>query len=509
MPQNRNIADILYFFFLMILPRIIYPVADSNGSDELDTHTTEANSLKRGVGVDNLAPPLVLESATRPSPDIDAIGHDMLNVVFGFLNWREVLKARVSRRWRDIATHVRVPPSSVTKKGKTLRGSAAYTSHDFQVNSETSYQTLVGLARVLPNLQQIQLGRLGYQDKFTDGEDSTPRIELMDDDEFSDVDDFNDDDEFSDEDDFYDIEREDVREHDVGIVAKFQQLRNLYIIDAPLNGRYPVIFNFPHLQKLHIDVPYLKWDLSMLKGLPRLEELVCLRDDRAIHGNDVCQEAVTGDVQSLRVLKFTLKTLKIARCVNVVGNLLNLADFPLLEDLDLHGTSVTGDLRSMQVHHFPKMKTLGLPDLEFHRIGDVPGSMDTIFSLKKRTPSLFRQKFWHLAKSSQDRYIGQSRGRTESTKEELNTKPPFTIEVVKAGPRLGWRWTNADPRELFRSDIESCEINWIDPAPDDLSEEYKMYTKGLQRLQQSVGLYKGLHKPPTQEKYNLLLGEHA
>ena len=70
---------------------------------------------------------------------------------------------------------------------------------------------------------------------------------------------------------------------------------------------------------------------------------------------------MTGDIRSLRVLKDRLEKVIIHCCPNVEGNLMDLADFPHLEQLDLHKTAVTGDIRDIGCNDFSQMEYLDLP----------------------------------------------------------------------------------------------------------------------------------------------------
>ena len=105
--------------------------------------------------------------------------------------------------------------------------------------------------------------------------------------------------------------------HDIEFLSNFRKLRSLTISRAPLNGRYPVLFNFPLLQKLTILYCYdLKLDLEMLAGLPLLKDLFCYDDP-----------LLTGNISSLRVLKDTLEKVDIQSCHNVGGNFMDLVDW--------------------------------------------------------------------------------------------------------------------------------------------------------------------------------------
>jgi len=63
-------------------------------------------------------------------------------------------------------------------------------------------------------------------------------------------------------------------------------------------------------------------------------------------------DALTGNVTSLRALKDTLEKVRIWSCPNLVGNFMDLADFPRLKRLNFDGTAVTGDIRDIREHDY-------------------------------------------------------------------------------------------------------------------------------------------------------------
>eukprot|EP00984_Skeletonema_dohrnii_P033277 scaffold29298_cov152-Skeletonema_dohrnii-CCMP3373.AAC.10 len=103
-----------------------------------------------------------------------------------------------------------------------------------------------------------------------------------------------------------------------------RETRNIYRM---LNGRYPVLFNFPMLQRLKLSYClFLKWDLDMLSGSPLLRELKLYT-----------QPGLTGDLKSLRVMKNTLEKVDIQYCHKIHGNFMELADFPRLKKASYMG----------------------------------------------------------------------------------------------------------------------------------------------------------------------------
>ncbi len=333
---------------------------------------------------------------------------------------------------------------------------------DFSVGSMNEYNAMRVMARAMPNLQQIALGRLGYGHRYNGGEDP---------------------DETEDRTSFWDR-----TSHDIGMISNFSKLKILSIIGGGLNGRYPFLFNFPLLQKLNFNgCSHLKWDLEMLGGLPLLKELYCWGKNR-----------LTGNIISLRVLKDTLEKVEITSCSRVVGNFIDLADFPHLKKLDLRNTAVRGDIRDIGENDFSSLEELDLPrgvygamGYEFQRISDGPEFIRAVYLLKKQRPALINIILWYgeLSGDSPDRY--------ESVDEDEDNKVlPFHICFVEAGSRVGYRWENVDS-------TNPCEVNWLDPEPDRDSSEYEIYVEELRKMRQ-VNFYRGFHQPPTEEEYRRL-----
>jgi hypothetical protein len=334
-------------------------------------------------------------------------------------------------------------------------------SDDFCVGGVEEYNAMSVMMSVLPNLQQITLVGLGYdpEHKYSDGEDPNERLAAR---------------------------TADYTTHDIGIISNFRKLRILTIDEAPLNGRYPLLFNsFPLLQKLSIiECEYLKWDLEMLAGMPMLKELVCINNDH-----------LTGNVNSLRVIKNTLEKVEIGGCQYVEGNFMDLADFPHLKELDLEGTAVTGDIRDIGKNDFSSLEHLKLPHgvyggvgCEFQRISDAPDLVRAVYLLEKRRPNLLEDGwFGRLSMNSPDRY---------ETSSDDDDEPPFDITLIEAGSRFGYRWeSNAGI---------PCEVNWLDPEPDKESSEYEEYIEESQWRERKVNIYRGFHQPPTGEEYRRL-----
>jgi hypothetical protein len=234
----------------------------------------------------------------------------------------------------------------------------------------------------------------------------------------------------------------------------------------------------------------------MLAGFPLLKELEC--EDNL---------GLTGNINSLRVLKETLEKVNIRLCNNVEGNFMDLADFPNLKELDLLDTAITGDIRDIGENDFPSVEYyLDLPKgvyggygYEFQSITDGLDLMRAVYLLKKKQRPALKMEGWDgvLSEHSPDRYESVDNRDT----------PPFYICFVEAGSRLGYRWQTKEGNP--------CEVNWLDPEPDRESGDYGRYTAKLQEIENEFFiwrpyvLYRGFHVPPTEEEYHRLWERNA
>jgi Leucine-rich repeat (LRR) protein len=239
------------------------------------------------------------------SRGIDALD-DMLPNILSYLRSREIMSTRrVNKTWNEAVRKTTISPEEI-----------------FVVGSVKTYNALTVMSTVLPNLQSVVIARFDayHSHKYNDGEDPDEEVAARFSQHIS---------------------------HDISILANFRKLRGLEIdYYAPLNGRYPFLFNFPFLQKLSIACKSLKWDLGALTGLPMLKELNI-------------RNYPTGNISSLRVLKDTLEKVTLRGCSDVEGNFMILADFPQLKTLDLSdNTGITVDFGEVGSDDFPKVEEL-------------------------------------------------------------------------------------------------------------------------------------------------------
>jgi len=186
---------------------------------------------------------------------------------------------------------------------------------------------------------------------------------------------------------------------------------------------------------------------------------------------------------------------------------MDLADFPRLKKLDLGYTQVTGDIRDTGEDDFPALEILCLPSTvqggigyKFQHVSEVPSTMQAIYLLMQRTPTLFDQYWlpvafrWSLSEDSPDWY-----GYDETSG---CPRPPFFLQIIRAGSRHGWSW--------YSDDYHSCEINWLDPEPSSESGDYETYIEEFQRhrIELNIDIYEGYSQPPTSVEYNGLCLEY-
>ena len=356
---------------------------------------------------------------------VEELSTDEVAIIFSFLTHVDIMHARVCSTWSEAAK--KAAPLSI-----------------FYTHSTRSYNAMRALSTALPNLQKMSL--LKGRHTYSNGEDPDRSRGAY------------------------------GTALDVNIISNFRKLREMSICEAPLNGRYPVLFDFPLLRVLRIyECRHLKFDLEMLEGLPSLKELYCAHTPH-----------LNGSVNSLRVLRDSLERVEIFGSPNITGNFMDLADFPRLRELDLIDTGVTGVIRDISGSDFPALARINLPNTvaggpgyEFRRIEVVPSFMHAIHLLMQRkiiphdwTLTLSQAFHWRLSRDSPEWYAPDPGDDNPILLEArligvYLPDPPFSLQIIQAGKRLGWSWCTQDRDH-------SCEINWLDPVPSE-SDDYETY----------------------------------
>jgi len=121
-------------------------------------------------------------------------------------------------------------------------------------------------------------------------------------------------------------------------------------------------------------------------------------------------------------------------------------EFSVLQKLNVTGTAVSGDIRTIGLDNFPVLKDLALSKHvygggDLQRVHDAPSLMEALYQFKKRLPNvglLIRR--WRLARDSPDHYNFHN---------HHSRAPLFLVEFVQVGSRTGWQWTNAVSQRLL------------------------------------------------------------
>jgi len=221
----------------------------------------------------------------------------------------------------------------------------------------------------------------------------------------------------------------------------------------------------------------------MLTCMPLIEKLTLI------------SSKATGSISDLNFLKNTLLELVIVSSPNqsivddIDGDFMDLADYLVLRKLDLKwAKGIRGDASQIQLTDFPCMQKLDLPGVLL-RIDHSSDIIDLFTSFARRSSPCIASV--RLSENSSDRF------ERDGDKHSNSPPPPFTLEFVNPGNRLGWRW--AARRRLWYN--RSCEINWLDEELDNGSDQYHVYQEETKRFNESVQFYKGIYNLPTEEEY--------
>ena len=266
----------------------------------------------------------------------------------------------------------------------------------------------------------------------------------------------------------------------------FQQLTSLVMSKTALCAP-PHIMQLHHLETLDlVSNERLVWNLADLSAIPRLKNLLCIFNIE-----------LTGDLIILQALSRTLVALNLLGCKRIVGNLQTLVSFPRLEKLNVYGTKVTGDVRKIGSPDFPCLKKIRLGEHVYggstvNRIVDAPEVMEAWHRFEIRNPGIWTRQNcpkFALEAPERQRYLPSF------------AAVPFSLEMIRCGPRYGWRWTN-------RIKKGHCEIHWFDvePRPDD--NGYDLYVRDLAAVMNGIhAFYRGLLVPPSPEEYHRIHSE--
>mmetsp|Transcript_26849 Transcript_26849/g.57092 ORF Transcript_26849/g.57092 Transcript_26849/m.57092 type:complete len:422 (-) Transcript_26849:63-1328(-) len=257
-----------------------------------------------------------------------------------------------------------------------------------------------------------------------------------------------------------------------------------------LRGDGHALRNLTHLN-LHGN-ERMEWSLSNLRHLPLLVDLRCVNNSRLMGElNDIAVDHPNSSC-------FT--TIDVSGCPSVSGDFLDLRHLLRLGWMGLSRTRVEGDLRRVRPSDFPALQMTGLNELIY-------GASEIDYV--RDAGAVMRARHQWIRRSREDCPIypfrvGLSREspeyheRVEQRLYRSERDPPFDIESVQVGNRLGWRWSNCLGG--------FCKVHWLGPAPDHGSAEYESYWKelaGLHREEES-SMFSDFFNPPTPSEYEQL-----
>ena len=243
----------------------------------------------------------------------------------------------------------------------------------------------------------------------------------------------------------------------------------------------------------------LEWNLSDLTALQQLRDLRCI-NNRLLQGNtkDLLSRRDRHGNTSRSRFFYTLELLDVSGCTQVTGRLSDFAKLPTLQWLGINRTLIRGDLRyDVQPGDFASLQGMGLCSHAVYGASQIMSIQDAPAVMKARL-QIMKQSTWdsplyplmlHLSPESPDYH--------ERIEQQLYTSerdPPFSIEVVVAGKRWGWRWSN------YLGGF--CEVQWVDPEP--MADEYQEYLQEMIDLHADLSVFSGFVDPPTPEQYQEL-----
>eukprot|EP00986_Skeletonema_menzelii_P011060 scaffold5571_cov102-Skeletonema_menzelii.AAC.2 len=395
--------------------------------------------------------------------NFSSLSTDILANIYCCLPLKEIMRSR------------RVSKKSSDAVKKTSEPIVASIYKYFEVNSVMNYNALAVMAEAMPGLQQVSLGSSKYGEekfKYIDGEE--PDEEEV----------------------AHNAEYTALNIVDVLSPANFPNLHALCIdSNAPLNGKYPSLFNFSNLEKLTISrCNTIKFGFDMLAGLRSLKEFECIHNKLA-----------TGNLKDLSVCQNTLERIDIV-CSDdapIGGNFMDLANFPNLKSLTLHQTKVTGQLRDIGDDDFPMLEVLKLPSTvvggnryEIQRVAQAKELIDELLPLRRKRPELFSDRYFHWKLSDESEDVADPR---------MDFMPDYhnyCFYFVQAGSRLGWRWE----KKFDYTPDNPFEVHWLDPVPNKKSNDYQAYADVAKSfIPNGAGrFFKGLYEPPSYTVLNRL-----
>jgi hypothetical protein len=280
--------------------------------------------------------------------------------------------------------------------------------------------------------------------------------------------------------------------------SNIQQFQCLHTTDSPLHNYdlRSLLCHWQNLQCLNLHGnENLQWSLSDLAPLKHIRDIRVI-NNRELQGGtlDLLQRIDQHDNAKRTDAFYNLEILDISGCNQVTGKLSHFAQMPKLQWLGITRTQVSGDLRTdVQPGDFVALQGFGLDMHAVYGANYIDLVQDAELVMKARL-QIMRQSTWespiwplmlHLSPDSLEYHERPTQRMYTSEKD-----PPFSIEVVVVGKRMGWRWSN------YLGGF--CDTHWVDPEPD-LDDE--AYWTGLPEFFAKSSYFSGFLDPPTPKEY--------
>jgi len=425
-------------------------------------------------------------------PPMENIGNDILTIIFGYLDWTEVMKLRVCRRWREASRMTKVQLRAGTQE--INRSSSV--DYQFDPNGrrivtmsppfrkkvpvpQLSARNFERVIQVLPMIETVDFRHMRGKVKVVSGSDTRDEVENPSSNAF-----------------------------DLNALRRYHHLKRLHLDHIDLEGTCPVLKQLGHLQVLDIKGNFLlKFDLDHLSGLHNLMKLNC---------SDCVR--VGGNLSSLKHLAGTLEHLDLSRCESVVGNLLDVADFSRLRTLNVVRTKVMGDIRHIGPEHFRVLETFRIEGTavfggaihEFDDANTIAAAWQKLVLQRVQygQPILLERLLaMHESFSVEIPFSSRSFDKTAfegNGHYRTSRSVPLHLELIfVASQRFCFRWTNR-----FGG---TCDVVWIGTEEPDLSQatdiEAREYGHALRYIkwENANSIFRGYLKPPTPAEYKACL----
>ena len=227
--------------------------------------------------------------------------------------------------------------------------------------------------------------------------------------------------------------------------------------------------------------------------------------------NLICPVPTTGSLRELACVQNSLQCLSMERCHLVTGSIADLRSFKHIETLNLHECRKLRPIEPcLQSSDLPSLKIFSGP-ICLANVSDAEITMRHKIS-RNQCYNRYSPTKVFLDKNSQDFY--NPIPTTNFALSEKGSKmcralpyPPFSIEIVRIGSRVGWRWCCKHQHGNVPKMPYYFETHWLNDESKDGSTAHNKYCEVLEReTKKRLGPFVGLYQPPkTKDEYEELV----